>query len=94
MSFEDLDDLSITNIKKVYMKHFGMLEVRSCDVLAGEQGLSCSSVKQLPNLKVIHVRKVEGALVELVVSGGRERLTTFPWVMLLSMTRLRLLWHH
>ena len=30
-----------------------------CDVLPGEQGPSCSSMKQLPSLKVIHVRFIE-----------------------------------
>jgi len=43
------------------MKHFG-LSVDGplcCDVVAGEQGPSCSSVKQLPDFKVIHVRFIE-----------------------------------
>ena len=47
------------------MKHYGMLETMSCEVIAEEQGPSCSSVKQLLNLKVIHVRFIEGK-VEVV----------------------------
>ncbi|CAH3144492.1 unnamed protein product [Pocillopora meandrina] len=42
------------------MKHYGMSETMSCDALAWEQGLSCSSVKQLPTLKRIHGRFIEG----------------------------------
>ncbi len=54
------------------MKHYGMTETMSCDVLAGEQGPSCSSVKQLPTLKVIHVRFIEGKVEDapIEVSAG------------------------
>lgn len=31
----------------------------TCDVLAGEKGPSCTSVKQIPDTKEIHVRLVE-----------------------------------
>ena len=76
VSFEEFDEISVINIKKACMKHYGMLETMSCDVLAGEQGPSCSSVKQLPTLKVIHVRfiqgKVEDAPIE-VSAGVSER---------------------
>ena len=43
------------------MKHFGIPEdgILCCDVLAGEQGPSCFSVKQTPDFKVIHVRFIE-----------------------------------
>ena len=74
--FEEFDEISVINIKKACMKHYGMLKTMSCDVLAGEQGPSCSSVKQLPTLKVIHVRfiqgKVEDAPIE-VSAGVSER---------------------
>ena len=73
VSFEDFDELSISNIKKACMKHYGMLETMLCDVLAGEQGPSCSSVKQLPNLKVIHVRFIEGKVEDARVKLVRER---------------------
>ena len=79
MSFEDFDELSINNIKKACMKHYGMLETMSCEVLAGEQGPSCSPVKQLPNLKVIHVRfiegKVEDAPVEVVCERRKRKIS-------------------
>ena len=43
------------------MKHFGIPEdgILCCDVLAGERGPSCLSVKQIPDFKVIHVRLIE-----------------------------------
>ena len=41
------------------MKHFDMPSTMCCNVLAGEQGPSCFSVKQIPDCKVIHVRFVE-----------------------------------
>ena len=50
--------MSIDAIKQACLKHFepqigsGMI----CDVLAGEQGPSCTHKKQIPNLKLIHVR--------------------------------------
>ena len=60
------------------MKHFGMLETMSCDVLAGEQGPSCYSLKQLPSLKVIHVRfidgKVQDALVEVLCEWRKRKI--------------------
>lgn len=59
VSFKEFNELSISNIKKACMKQYGLSETMSCDVLAGEQGPSCSSVKQLPNLKVIHMRFIE-----------------------------------
>ena len=30
-----------------------------CDILAGEQGPSCTSVDHIPNLRVVHIRFVE-----------------------------------
>ena len=57
----DYDQCTIENIQLACMKHFGMSidGPLCCDVVAGEQGPSCSSVKQLPDYKVIHVRFIE-----------------------------------
>ena len=57
----DFDEYTIENIKSACMKHFGIPEngLLCCDVLAGEQGPSCLSVKQIPDFKVIHVRFIE-----------------------------------
>ena len=48
--FDEFNEISIENIKKACMKHYGMPDTMCCDVLAGEQGPSCSSMKQLPSL--------------------------------------------
>ena len=47
-------EVAIDNIKKACQKHFK--EHRNCDVLASEQGPSCSMIDQLPSLKIIHIR--------------------------------------
>ena len=80
MSFKDFDELSINNIKKACLKHYGMLDTMLCEVLAGEQGPSCSSVKQLPNLKVIHVRFIEGNIEDAPVEVVCERAIWNRWI--------------
>lgn len=57
--FHEYGEFSVQNIKSACMKHFDVSQAMCCDVLAGEQGPSCSSVKQIPDYKVIHVRFVE-----------------------------------
>ena len=79
VSFEDFDEIneiSVRNIKKACMKHYGMSETMSCDAL--EQGISCSSVKQLPMLKRIHRRFIEGKVKDAPIEvsagvGGRRK---------------------
>ena len=53
--FDEFNEISIENIKTACMKHYGMPDTMCCDVLSGEQG----PLKQLPSLKVIHVRFIE-----------------------------------
>ena len=57
----EFEEYTIENIKSACMKHFRIPEdgILCCDVLAGEQGPSCLSVKQIPDFKVIHVRFIE-----------------------------------
>ena len=80
VSFEEFGELTIQNIKDACMKHFGINDGKmTCDVLAGEQGPSCASVKQLPSFKVIHVRFVdEEAVVEIPVFTGEQYLAEPP----------------
>ena len=80
VSFEEFGELTIQNIKDACMKHFGINDGKmTCDVLAGEQGPSCTSVKQLPSFKVIHVRFVdEEAVVEIPVSTDEQYLAEPP----------------
>ena len=56
----EYDEVTVENIKRACLSHFDVREGCICDVLAGEQGPSCSSVKQIPNLNIVHVRFVEG----------------------------------
>ena len=58
----DEEELSIEEIKAAHEKHFSpSLERKglSCDVLAGEQGPSCHSMKHSPDVRVIHVRFIK-----------------------------------
>ena len=58
------EELSIEGIKAACEKHFSPLLERkrlSCDILAGEQGQSCHTVKHIPDLEVIHVRFVKSS---------------------------------
>ena len=60
----DEEELSIEGIKAACEKHLSPLSERkglSCDVLAGEQGSSCQSMKHIPDLKVIHVRFIKSS---------------------------------
>ncbi|XP_028396933.1 transient receptor potential cation channel subfamily M member 6-like [Dendronephthya gigantea] len=56
----EYEEVTVENIKLACLNHFDISETAVCDVLAGEQGPSCSSVKQIPNLSVIHVRFIDG----------------------------------
>ena len=57
----EYDEVSISNIKQACMKHFAAAIGKNiaCDILAGEQGPSCTSVERIPDLRVVHVRFVE-----------------------------------
>ena len=75
VSFEEFGELTIQNIKDACMKHFRINDGMTCDVLAGEQGPSCTSIRQLPSFKVIHVRFVdEEATVEIPASTAEPYL--------------------
>ncbi|KAK6182231.1 hypothetical protein SNE40_009959 [Patella caerulea] len=54
--FDNENEKTIETIREACSRHFGTSSGLICDVLAGEQGPSCSSLKQLPDMKVIHVR--------------------------------------
>lgn len=57
VEFSDME-MTVENIKNActayYRKSVGPGMV--CDILAGDQGPSCKTIKQIPNLKLIHVR--------------------------------------
>ena len=58
-------ELTIENIKEACISHFGrnfqLGKNMACDVLAGDQGPSCVSMSQIPDLRVIHVRFIKAA---------------------------------
>ena len=58
VSFAGYDDHTLKNIKLACQKHFLPRVGKNlvCDVLAGEEGPSCSTVEQIPDLKLVHVR--------------------------------------
>lgn len=65
--FQDYKELSIANIKSACMKHFDMPNWMCCDILAGEKGPSCVSVKQIPERgKVIHVRFIDSDMAKVI----------------------------
>lgn len=50
------DALTLDNIKTACKNHFGIASVMECDVLAGERGPSYTSIDQIKNTKLLHVR--------------------------------------
>ena len=55
------EEVTLHHIKNACKRHFAPVvgERMVCDVLAGEQGPSCTSLEQIPDLKVVHVRFIE-----------------------------------
>ena len=56
------DELTIENIKRCCERNFATQVGTSlvCDILAGEQGPSCKTLEQIPDMKVIYLRFVTG----------------------------------
>ena len=52
----EYDTLTFDNIKKACKSYFDVASYMECDVLAGERGPSYSSIDQIKNLKLLHVR--------------------------------------
>ena len=57
----EYEEVTLHHIKNACKRHFAPVvgERMVCDVLAGEQGPSCTSLEQIPDLKVVHVRFIE-----------------------------------
>ena len=66
------DELTIENINRCYERHFATQVGTSlvCDFLAGEQGPSCKTLEQIPDMKVIYVRFVTGDIPDFVPEWG------------------------
>ena len=56
------DEILLENIKEACTEHFK--EKRNCDVLASEQGLSCTRLGQLPSLSLIFIRFITPASIK------------------------------
>ncbi|KAJ7380733.1 hypothetical protein OS493_007106 [Desmophyllum pertusum] len=56
--FDEDEEMTIGNIKSACERYFLTKIGKNlvCDVLAGEQGPSCNTVSQIPDLKVVYVR--------------------------------------
>ena len=50
----NFDEITIENITTACQQHFH--EVKPCDILASEQGPSCTRIDQLTNFKIIYIR--------------------------------------
>ena len=76
----EYEEFTIENIRRACEKHFVVDKSMSCDILAGELGPSCNTVKQLPDSRVIHVRFVErvGEGTELGIRERRPSLKSLP----------------
>ena len=53
----EFSDITLENIRKACKAHYR--EDLACDILASEQGPSCSRLSQVPSFKVIYVRFIK-----------------------------------
>ena len=74
------EDITFDSIKEACKEHFAsrMDSDQVIDILAGEQGPSCRSVQQIPNLKLIHIRFVSKPVVESDDEDDFPALTIVP----------------
>lgn len=72
VAFEE-DELNIPAVKKACETHYKSLTAQGleCDVLAGDQGPSCSSIEHIPDLKIIHVRFIKREIKREAVTNPR-----------------------
>ena len=57
----EYEEVTLANIKSACKQHFASRvgDEMICDILAGEQGPSCSSLDQIPDMKVVYIRFIE-----------------------------------
>ena len=75
----EYDEVTLDNINNACRRHFAPVvgERMVCDVLAGEQGPSCTSLEQIPDLKFVHVRFIEpndGDAASMIAHDRKPRL--------------------
>ena len=66
------DELTIENIKRCCERHFATQVGTSlvCDILAVEQGPSCKTLEQIPDIKVVYVRLGTGNIQDCIPEWG------------------------
>ena len=64
------DEILLENIKQACTQHFK--EKRNCDVLASEQGPTCTRLDQLPSLNLIFIRFTTPASIKNNVSASES----------------------
>ena len=67
----DYEKVTLANIKTACKKHFSSIIGNDmlCDILAGEQGPSCYSLDQIPDMRVVYIRFIEPARSYSATSG-------------------------
>ena len=67
----DYEEVTLANIKTACKKHFSSIIGNDmlCDILAGEQGPSCYSLDQIPDMRVVYIRFIEPAQSYSATSG-------------------------
>ena len=78
----EYEEFTIENIRRACEKHFAVDKSMSCDILAGEQGTSCNTVKQIPDFRVIYARFADiervGEGTEVGIRERRPSLKSLP----------------
>jgi hypothetical protein len=71
--------VNVTNIKKACEEHYGSSigEFMEIDVLAGEQGPSCQSMKHIKDLRLIYVRFIKRETLPLDNSEASTSVTNY-----------------
>ena len=69
--FDESEEMTIGNIKSACKRYFKTNLV--CDILAGEQGPSCKTLSQMPDLKVVYVRFIPA---DLEAGGDADTTST------------------
>ena len=75
----DYEEVTLANIKSACKKHFASIIGNDmlCDILAGEQGPSCSSLDQITDMRVVYIRFIEPAQ-SYSAKSGREAADPMP----------------
>ena len=67
----EYDALTLDNIKKASKNYFDVASYMKCDMLDGERGPSYTSIDQIKNLKLLHVRFYFNSKVPEVTDGDK-----------------------